>query len=229
MAKFNSYLLGKVRKSVGNITTCIFNKENIAKAKIFTRKDVKTPEILAQRAKMKAIVSIARKLLPVIRKGFVGVGRGTTSNAFTSLNISLVEVDEQYNTTVDFERLLCASGPLYTPKVGVSYNESNKTYAFSQEMQDDEGDGFSCANDKVYAALYETRDTPGKSGKRGHERRSPGRLGSGQSARLLLRHIKKRAHGFRQPTLGNCLIYDFRLDDFHPLINVFKHKSSFSF
>ena len=23
-------------------------------------------------------------------------------------------------------------------------------------MQDDEGDGFSCANDKVYAALYET-------------------------------------------------------------------------
>ena len=116
MAKFNSYLLGKVRKSVGNITTCILNKENIAKAKIFTRKDVKTPEILAQRAKMKAIVSIARKLLPVIRKGFVGVGRGTTSTAFTSLNISLVEVDEQYNTTVDFERLLCASGPLYTPK-----------------------------------------------------------------------------------------------------------------
>ena len=94
MAKFNSYLLGKVRKSVGNITTCIFNKENIAKAKIFSRKDVKTPEILAQRAKMKAIISIARKLLPVIRKGFVGVGRGSTSNAFTSLNISRVEVDE---------------------------------------------------------------------------------------------------------------------------------------
>ena len=214
MAKFNSYLLGKVRKSVGNITTCIFNKENIAKAKIFTRKDVKTPEILAQRAKMKAIVSIARKLLPVIRKGFVGVGRGTTSNAFTSLNISLVEVDEQYNTTVDFERLLCASGPLYTPKVGVSYNESNKTYAFSQEMQDDEGDGFSCANDNR-TQPDKARDTPGKSGKRGHERRSPGRLGSDQSTRLLLRHVKKRAHGFRQPTLGNCLIYDFRLDDFH--------------
>ena len=135
MAKFNSYLLGKVRKSVGNITTCIFNKENIAKAKIFSRKDVKTPEILAQRAKMKAIVSIARKLLPVIRKGFVGVG---------------------YTATVDFERLLCASGPLYTPKVSVSYDESTKMYSFTQEMQDDEGDGFSCASDKVYAALYET-------------------------------------------------------------------------
>ena len=97
MAKFNSYLLGKVRKSVGNITTCIFNKENIAKAKIFTRKDVKTPEILAQRAKMKAIVSIARKLLPVIRKGFVGVGRGTTSNAFTSLNERLCRRGTRHN------------------------------------------------------------------------------------------------------------------------------------
>lgn len=232
MAKFNSYLLGKVRKSVGNITTCIFNKENIAKAKIFTRKDVKTPEILAQRAKMKAIVSIARKLLPVIRKGFVGVGRGTTSNAFTSLNISLVEVDEQYNTTVDFERLLCASGPLYTPKVGVSYNESNKTYAYARRrrrrflLRQRQGVRRPVRN---RTQPDKARDTPGKSGKRGHERRSPGRLGSGQSARLLLRHIKKRAHGFRQPTLGNCLIYDFRLDDFHPLINVFKHKSSFSF
>ncbi len=156
MAKFNSYLLGKVRKSVGNITTCIFNKENIAKAKIFSRKDVKTPEILAQRAKMKAIVSIGRKMLPVIRKGFVGVGKGSTSNAFTSRNIALVSVDEQYSATVDFERLLCASGPLYTPKVSVSYNVENQTYTFTQEMQDDEGDGFSCTSDKVYAVLYET-------------------------------------------------------------------------
>ena len=39
MAKFNSYLLGKVTKSVGNVTMCYVNKQNIAKAKIFARKD----------------------------------------------------------------------------------------------------------------------------------------------------------------------------------------------
>lgn len=136
MAKFNSYLLGKVRKSVGNITTCIFNKENIAKAKIFSRKDVKTPEILAQRAKMKAIVSIARKLLPVIRKGFVGVGRGTTSNAFTSLNMSRIEVDEKYSATVDFERLLCSlPAPLHAERSAsvTTSSESQNVFLHSRD------------------------------------------------------------------------------------------------
>lgn len=39
MAEFNSYLLGKARKSVGNITLCYTRGKNIAKAKVFSRKD----------------------------------------------------------------------------------------------------------------------------------------------------------------------------------------------
>ena len=69
MAKFDSYLLGKVTNSVGNVTMCYTNKQNIAKAKIFSRKDKPTPEILDQRAKMKVLVQLSRRLLPVIRKG----------------------------------------------------------------------------------------------------------------------------------------------------------------
>ena len=76
MAEFNSYLLGKARKSVGNITLCYTRGKNIAKAKVFSRKDNSTPEILAQRARMKALVQLSRQLLPVIRKGFAGIGRG---------------------------------------------------------------------------------------------------------------------------------------------------------
>ena len=75
MAEFNSYLLGKARKSVGNITLCYTRGKNIAKAKVFSRKDNPTPEVLAQRAKMKALVQLSRQLLPVIRKGFVGIGK----------------------------------------------------------------------------------------------------------------------------------------------------------
>lgn len=156
MAKFNSYLLGKVKKSVGNITMCIYNKENIAKAKIFSRKDVKTPEILTQRAKMKVLVSIARKILPVIRKGFVGIGRGNTSNAFVALNMPAVDVDENYVATISYEKMLCASGILNPSKVTVTYDTADKLYSFVQEMQDDEGDAFSCASDLVYAVLFET-------------------------------------------------------------------------
>lgn len=154
MAKFNSYLLGKMRNSVGNVTTCYVNKQNIAKAKIFARKDVKTPEILTQRAKMKTLSAIVRRTLPVIRKGFVGVGNGSTSNAFTSVNMAAIQVDENYAATIDYGILLLASGMLYPPKVTVEYDEATKKYMFAQEMQESE-DGFSLPDDKVYAVLLE--------------------------------------------------------------------------
>ena len=90
MAEFNSYLLGKARKSVGNITLCYTRRKNIAKAKVFKRKDNPTPEILEQRAKMKTLVQFGRRILPVVRKGFAGVGRGTAFNAFVALNMDKV-------------------------------------------------------------------------------------------------------------------------------------------
>ena len=52
MAEFNSYLLGKAKKSVGNITLCYTKRKNIARAKVFSRKDNPTPEVLVQRAKL---------------------------------------------------------------------------------------------------------------------------------------------------------------------------------
>ena len=155
MAEFNSYLLGKARKSVGNITLCYTRGKNIAKAKVFSRKDNPTPEILAQRARMKALVQLSRQLLPVIRKGFVGIGKGSAANAFASLNMSRVSVDERNVATVDFDRLLCASGMLYPPKVEVTYSEENKLYSFVQEMQEEEN-GYAFNDDMVYVMLYET-------------------------------------------------------------------------
>ena len=150
MAEFNSYLLGKARKSVGNITLCYTRGKNIAKAKVFSRKDNPTPEILAQRARMKVLVQLSRQLLPVIRKGFAGIGKGSAA-----VNMSRVSVDEKNVATVDLDRLLCASGMLYPPKVEVTYSEENKMYSFMQEMQDEEN-GYAFSDDVVYAMLYET-------------------------------------------------------------------------
>ena len=155
MAEFNSYLLGKARKSVGNITLCYTRGKNIAKAKVFSRKDNPTPEILAQRARMKALVQLSRQLLPVIRKGFAGIGKGSAVNAFVKVNMSRVSVDEKNVATVDLDRLLCASGMLYPPKVEVTYSEENKMYSFMQEMQDEEN-GYAFSDDQVYAVLYES-------------------------------------------------------------------------
>lgn len=155
MAKFNSYLLGKVTKSVGNVTMCYTNKQNIAKAKIFSRKDNPTPAVLDQRAKMKVLIELSRGLLPVVRKGFVGIGNGTTSNAFVATNIGAVNVDEKHVATVDYERLKVASGFQDTPKVAVTYSVDDKQYSFTQQSQVEE-DGYALADDLVYAVLFES-------------------------------------------------------------------------
>ena len=110
MAEFNSYLLGKVTKSVGNITLVYTKRKNIAKAKVFKRKDNPTPEILEQRAKMKTLVQFGRRILPVVRKGFAGVVRGTAFNAFVALNMDKVSFGAGSVATIDYGRLLLASG-----------------------------------------------------------------------------------------------------------------------
>lgn len=155
MAKFNSYLLGKVTKSVGNVTMCYTNKQNIARAKIFARKDNPTPEVLTQRAKMKALIELSRWLLPVVQKGFRGMGNGTPSNAFVSLNMRCVSVDEDYVVTVDYARMLVATGIRNTPKVSVTYDADTSKYLFVQEAEEAE-EGYAANDDPVYAVLYET-------------------------------------------------------------------------
>ena len=110
MAKFDSYLLGKVSKTLGNVTMCYMNKQNIARARIFSRKDKPTSEMLDQRARMKVLIELSRFLLPVVQKGFVGIGNGTTSNAFVAKNMKAVDVDEKHVATVDYERLKMATG-----------------------------------------------------------------------------------------------------------------------
>jgi len=52
MAEFNSYLLGKARKSVGNLTIVYAKGKNIVRAKVFGRKDNPTPEVLMQRMRV---------------------------------------------------------------------------------------------------------------------------------------------------------------------------------
>ena len=102
MAEFNSYLLGKARKSVGNLTIVYAKGKNIVRAKVFGRKDNPTPEVLVQRMKVRLLGKFARRILPVIRKGFAGVGNGTAYNAFMSANMKQVTVDENMTGSIDF-------------------------------------------------------------------------------------------------------------------------------
>lgn len=156
MAEFNSVLLGKAFKSVGNLTLVYMKRKNIVKSRVFRRKNTETPEILAQRAKVRVLGSFSRRILPVIRKGFVGVGNGTTSNAFLSLNLENVSLDDRYAGTLDFEHLRVASGLLIPPRVTASYDGETSSYTFTQGEQAEE-EGFASLDDQVYGVLLESR------------------------------------------------------------------------
>ena len=172
MAEFNSVLLGKAFKSVGNLTLVYTRSKNIVRSKVFKRKNTETPEILTQRAKIRVLGRFGRRVLPVIRKGFVGVGRGTTSNAFVAANLGSVTVDERYAGSIDYSRLRLAEGLLVPPQVSAAYDGTERFYTFVRTGQEDEA-GFSSPDDRVWAVLLETElervrmvalDTRGESG-----------------------------------------------------------------
>ena len=155
MAEFNSYLLGKARKSVGNLTIVYAKGKNIVRAKVFGRKDNPTPEVLMQRMRVRLLGRFARRILPVIRKGFAGVGKGTAYNAFMAANMKQVTVDEDMTGSIDFETLQLASGLLYTPRVEVTCEEDPVVYRFVPTAEEAE-EGFAALDDKVYGVLLET-------------------------------------------------------------------------
>lgn len=155
MAKFNSYMFGRVVNSFGNVTACVLRGDNIARAKIMSRKDNPTPEVLTQRAKMGLLIRLSQRLLPVVQLGFAGVGRGTTSNAFVARNMGAVEVSEDYAATMDYTRMRVASGMLSSPDVTLAFDEESGTYTFTQGTLEGEN-GYELSSDRVYGVLLES-------------------------------------------------------------------------
>ena len=89
-----------------------------------------------QRIRVRLLGKLARRILPIIRKGFAGVGNGTAYNAFMSANMIQVTVDENMNGSIDFEGLKLASGLLYTPRVEVTCEGTPQVYRFVQTAEE---------------------------------------------------------------------------------------------
>ena len=68
MAEFNSYLLGKARKSVGNLTIVYAKGKNIVRAKVFGRKDNPTPEVLMQRMRVRLLAVSCRSSVKALQE-----------------------------------------------------------------------------------------------------------------------------------------------------------------
>lgn len=137
MALFKSFVLGEVRKSVANITMYSgANGYSIARGKRSTMRNPKTPGQLAQRAKMKALQKVSLYFAPAAELGFPGRKAGSTFyNAFVKANMQAVAVDEEYNPTIDYEKIVCAEGSLQDGTLAVSLNEDQDMITITQEAQ----------------------------------------------------------------------------------------------
>ena len=142
MALFKSFVLGEVRKSVANITMYSgANGYSIARGKRSTMRNPKTPGQLAQRAKMKALQKVSLYFAPAAELGFPGRKAGSTFyNAFVKANMQAVTVDEEYNPTIDYEK--------------IALNEEQNIVTITQEAQS-RWSVVANPTDVLYVVVYE--------------------------------------------------------------------------
>ena len=156
MSLFKSFVLGEVRKSVANIT---MNSGaigfSIARGKRSTMRNPKTPGQLAQRAKMKALQKVSLYFAPAAELGFPGRKAGSTFyNAFVKANMQAVTVDEEYNPTIDYEKIVCAEGSLQDGTLAVALNEEQNIVTITQEAQS-RWSVVANPTDVLYVVVYE--------------------------------------------------------------------------
>ena len=148
MALFKSFVLGDVRKSVAN-------GYSIARGKRNTIRNPRTPGQLTQRAKMKALQRTSLYFAPAAELGFPGRKAGSTFyNAFVKANMQAVAVDEEYNPTIDYEKIVCAEGSLQDGTLAVSLNEDQDMITITQEAQS-RWSVVANPTDVLYVVVYE--------------------------------------------------------------------------
>lgn len=137
MALFKSFLLGDVRKSVANVTMYAgANGYSIARGKRNTVRNPRTPGQLTQRAKMKALEEASRYFALAAELGFPGRKAGSSCyNAFVKANMAAVSVNEEYEATIDYEKISCAVGSLLGMDATITVDEENTTATVVQEGQ----------------------------------------------------------------------------------------------
>ncbi len=103
-------VLGRLNKSMGNVTFSTWKGKNIAKQRVPERNTSNSPAQAAQRRKFAALAKLAGQLGPAIRVGFrVAATDKTEQNVFTKVNFDAV-TDNGTEAVVDYTLLKVSSG-----------------------------------------------------------------------------------------------------------------------
>ena len=104
---------------------------------------------------MKALQKVSLYFAPAAELGFPGRKAGSTFyNAFVKANMQAVTVDEEYNPTIDYEKIVCAEGSLQDGTLAVSLNEDQDMITITQEAQS-RWSVVANPTDVLYVVVYE--------------------------------------------------------------------------
>lgn len=154
MAIFNSYILGQVKKSIGNVTMYRAKKKNLARGKAISVRNPRTDLQVGHRSKFNRLVNLAGVFGGVILKGFQTRSLIDARNEFVKRNMALASLEDGANVAVDFERLSLSSGSLGAPAFTLSASENSGTLALTKREQV-MMTGRQEPEDDVFAVLFE--------------------------------------------------------------------------
>lgn len=154
MAIFESTAFTRLRKSFGNLTTCFSRGQNIVRNKVTQVRNPRTPKQLHQRKIWSVLATLCEPFAEAIYLGFPERPvKETPNNAFMKANAEAIEVDEQLEATINYEKLVCSRGSISTANVTATLNAGEKQLTFTHEPQT--YGKRAEADDQLYAAVYE--------------------------------------------------------------------------
>lgn len=147
-------LTRRLSKSAGEQTFCQVRGRNVAKMKITDNKS-NTPKQQAQRLKWSTLSEIEYAFDEVVRVGFPSRPvYHTVHNAFMQANKGVIEVGEDGEAVVHYERIVCAKGRQELPKqVQVTVSEADRQLTFTHSVETNGARREK--SDMLYAAVLE--------------------------------------------------------------------------
>lgn len=155
MAIFRSTIFNEVRKKLANTVMYRLYSKGIMRSYTENIRNPQTPEQMLQRAKIRLLGDLSRRLTPIIKVGMRPLAKKqTVHNAFVQANIRQVTVDEDFNATLAAEAMLCSDGVLTQPEVGATLDTANGEVKLTHGAE--EVMGLCSKDDRVYAGLFES-------------------------------------------------------------------------
>ena len=133
MALFKSTAFSKMQKSFGNLTTCRVKGMNIVKEKVDEVTNPNTLKQQKQRKRFPTLVELAGALPEALSLGMKRRPQNNTpENYFVHLNRKAVEVTDELEKAVDYERLVLSQGNRMLPvRMSVTKDTEAGTLTFT--------------------------------------------------------------------------------------------------